>query len=233
MNLYPVIQSAVDKPWFIGVMIVSGFCGAIGSFVFYFAFSKLAGIPTKFSSRSFLCTDFLTGVLERFFFTILIYCSNTGIASAAIAWIAIKGQVHYKIFSPEKNQDLLCVYRGILGSISSLFFGIIGGYIWIKHKTFNKIEEMCNANFSNSILVIILVAIVSTCIISYILKAKTFKPKNEYCCDQCQKSVSRGMFERLLEKNATKHEGQFIDYCPFCGASVKDFGFALLNNFSD
>jgi hypothetical protein len=53
------------------------------------------------------------------------------VLAAMIGWIAVKGQVHYKIFSDgSKTADMRPVYQGLLGSLASLVFAIGGGAAW-------------------------------------------------------------------------------------------------------
>jgi hypothetical protein len=47
-----------------------------------------------------------------------------------ITWIAVKGQVHYKIFSEKDQHNMPQVYLGLLGSLTSLLFAVLGGYLW-------------------------------------------------------------------------------------------------------
>ena len=73
----------------------------------------------------------MTGVVERFFFTLLIgLFGPSAVASAAIAWIGIKGQVHYKMFTDKNPDHLPRIYVALLGSMISLIFAFAGGAIW-------------------------------------------------------------------------------------------------------
>ncbi len=127
-----MLHTLLDTPWIFGLITVSGIAGMFGSFAFFLIFrvATKATSETIFS-REFFYTGFLTGVVERFFFTVLIgWLGTNGIAQAAVGWIAIKGQVHYKMFSDSSNVDMSRAYLGLLGSLSSLVFAIAGGYIW-------------------------------------------------------------------------------------------------------
>jgi hypothetical protein len=122
----------LDTPWAFGLLMVSGIGGAIGSFAFFLIFRSATGATSEtLFSREFFYTGLLTGVVERFFFTILIgWLGTNGIAQAAVGWIAIKGQVHYKMFSDATKVDMSRAYLGLLGSLASLVFAIAGGYLW-------------------------------------------------------------------------------------------------------
>jgi len=117
-----------------GLFVVSGICGAIVSFlVFLFLVWATGATVQRTINREWFYTGVLTGVFERFFFTCaigLLGTSGSGIAPAMIAWIAVKGQVHYKIFSDTDQKNMPQVYLGLLGSLTSLLLAILGGYLW-------------------------------------------------------------------------------------------------------
>jgi hypothetical protein len=50
--------------------------------------------------------------------------------TAMIGWIAVKGQVHYRIFSETATRDVPQLYLGLLGSLTSLLFAVLGGHLW-------------------------------------------------------------------------------------------------------
>ena len=121
-----------DTPWAFGLVVISGAAGMIGSLILFLGFRNATGAKSeKLLSREFFYTGLLTGVVERFFFTIIIgWLGTNGIAQAAMGWIAIKGQVHYKMFSDASRVDMPRAYLGLLGSLSSLVFAIAGGFVW-------------------------------------------------------------------------------------------------------
>jgi hypothetical protein len=129
-----MIIELCGAPWFYGLIVVSTFCGAIVTFlVFLFLAWWTGATVAKAMSEEFHYTGFLTGVFERFFFTCaigLLGASGSGVMTAMIGWIAVKGQVHYKIFSDTTTRDMPQVYLGLLGSLASLLFAVLGGYLW-------------------------------------------------------------------------------------------------------
>ncbi|WP_428420482.1 hypothetical protein [Methylibium sp.] len=139
----------LDTPWAFGLVVVSGFAGILGSFLCFLVFrSATAAKAEKLLSREFFYTGFLTGVAERFFFTLLIGLLGTnGIAQAAVGWVAIKGQVHYKMFSDGSKVDMSRAYLGMLGSLSSLVFAIVGGYVWKEGFSAQKVCEWLGSVF--------------------------------------------------------------------------------------
>lgn len=134
----------LNAPWFFGLVVVSGIIGAIGAHFFFLIYRFLArkavhkfapvneeDLVERLYSRDFLLTGVLTGVAERFFFTLVIgLLGPSGVASAAIGWVAIKGQLHFKLFTDHQRKDIPRAYVGILGSLSSISFSALGGFAW-------------------------------------------------------------------------------------------------------
>jgi hypothetical protein len=109
----------------------------------------------KIASRwEFTLTGILTGILERLFFTWLVAVAGvTVIPSAAVGWIAIKGQIHYNIFSdkskhPEGRREIARGYVGILSSVVSMFFALLGGHFWHTQQNYydlvTKVKDIFN-----------------------------------------------------------------------------------------
>ncbi len=46
--------------------------------------------------------------------------------TAMIGWIAVKGQVHYSMFTRTEKANMPLVYLGLLGSLTSLLFAVFG-----------------------------------------------------------------------------------------------------------
>jgi hypothetical protein len=117
-----------------GLIIVSGILGAATSFFVYLLLVWATGTTIRLTlDREWWYTGFLTGVFERIFFTSIIGLLGTngsGAATAMIAWIAVKVQAHYNIFSRPDKQEMPRVYLGLLGSLGSLLLAVLGGYFW-------------------------------------------------------------------------------------------------------
>lgn len=143
-----MIAFILNTPWVFGLIVVSGIAGAIGSFVIFVIFRHAIGATSEsVLSREFFYTGIMTGIVERSFFTLLIgLLGSNGVAQAAIAWIAIKGQVHYKMFS-EGGIETSRAYLGLLGSIASLVFAIAGGYLWQESWTAQRLCDWLSVNF--------------------------------------------------------------------------------------
>lgn len=122
----------LNTPFINGLVLVSGIGGLFGSYAFFIIFSWCTGIKADlpFNRESFY-SGVVTGIAERFFFTTLIgLMGYGGIAAAIIAWVGIKGQLHYKIFTDTDEKNLPRAYLGILGSLASMTFAVVGGYVW-------------------------------------------------------------------------------------------------------
>jgi hypothetical protein len=81
----------LNSPWVFGLIVVSGLVGIIGSFIFFLVLLCATGAKAEnIWSREFFYAGFLTGVVERFFFTCIIgLLGSSGIAQAIVGWIAI------------------------------------------------------------------------------------------------------------------------------------------------
>jgi hypothetical protein len=129
-----MIQQLLGAPWFYGLIVVSTICGAIVTFLVFLFLAWWTGATLeKAFIEEFHYAGFLTGVFERFFFTCaigLLGAIGSGVMTAMIGWIAVKAQVHYRIFSETASRDMPQLYMGLLGSLTSLLFAILGGYLW-------------------------------------------------------------------------------------------------------
>ena len=156
-------NSIVDSSWFFGLVVVSGAAGAVGTLIFFSVFWVLKVLVVCMGHKSgedesdedkndtfveFLFTGVLMGVVERFFFTFAIWAlSGNGAFQAAITWVAIKGQVHFKIFT-ENSRGVPRAYLGLLGSLVSMTFAILGGYFWAKGVTLSDFTSCYHDVFS-------------------------------------------------------------------------------------
>jgi hypothetical protein len=123
----------MDKPWIFGLIIVSGIAGQIFAFTVFRFLVWATGAPAQpINDREWWYTGVLTGIFERCFFTCVIGLigGSNGAVAGMIGWLAVKAQVHYKIFSENNLQNLPQVYVGLLGSLASLLLAMFGGYLW-------------------------------------------------------------------------------------------------------
>jgi hypothetical protein len=132
------MEFIMGSPCVFGLIVVSGILGAIIAFaVFRFLVWATGAQVAQTITREWFYTGVLTGIFERFFFTCAIGLlgSGSGITPAIIGWIAVKGQVHYKIFAEADQHNMPQVYLGLLGSLTSLLLAILGGYFWYNGHT--------------------------------------------------------------------------------------------------
>jgi hypothetical protein len=100
----------LNSPWVFGLIVVSGLVGIIGSFIFFLVLLCATGAKAEnIWSREFFYAGFLTGVVERFFFTCIIgLLGSSGIAQAIVGWIAINDLVkHGQRYSIDGIEDLI------------------------------------------------------------------------------------------------------------------------------
>src|SRR5262249_2743164 len=114
----------LNAPWFFGLIGVSGIAGMVGSFLVFLGLLAATGMRFRdIVNAEWFYTGFLTGVIERFFFSCTIGLmaadgNASAIVGAMMAWIAIKGQVHYRMFSDQTTKSIPQIYLGLLGSLS-------------------------------------------------------------------------------------------------------------------
>jgi hypothetical protein len=128
-----VYDNVMGSPCIFGLFVVSGIVGAIISFLVFVFLVWATGETLQSTMKGdWLYSGVLTGVFERFFFTgALGLIRGSDIVAAMIGWIAVKGQVHYQIFTQkDPEQNMSRVYLGLLGSLASLLLAVWGFYLW-------------------------------------------------------------------------------------------------------
>jgi len=83
----------------------------------------------------------VTGTIERLFFTILVAFNVSGTATAMMVWISVKMATNWLIvIKDEKEQwKRQMAFSALLGTMISLFFALIGGLMF--HEGNNIISE--------------------------------------------------------------------------------------------
>lgn len=76
-----------------------------------------------------LIPAYLTGLIERFFFTFIVAFDVSGTAIAMLVWMTLKLTRNLEILKEVDREKNESIYSGILGSMISLFFALIGGLI--------------------------------------------------------------------------------------------------------
>jgi hypothetical protein len=135
------MRACLNGPWIFGLFGISFAAGIVDSFLIFIML--LVFTPTRLGEivdREWIYSGFLTGIMERFFFTVVIGLlaadgSASSVVSTMVGWIAIKGQAHYRLFSEPANINIPKIYLGLLGSLGSLLFAVGGGFAWTHHWT--------------------------------------------------------------------------------------------------
>lgn len=73
--------------------------------------------------------SWLTGLVERLFFTLIIAFDVSGAAIAMIGWIALKLVPNWELYVKHGAANKPLVWSSLLGSLCSMFFALIGGLI--------------------------------------------------------------------------------------------------------
>lgn len=69
------------------------------------------------------------GVLERIFFTVVIAFAIPGVGGLVGSWIIVKMLSGWNRAQEPGAQYRMLAFAGLMGSLTSLFFGIVGGLI--------------------------------------------------------------------------------------------------------
>jgi hypothetical protein len=75
--------------------------------------------------------NWVIGLFERTFFTILVASNISGTSLAMIAWIALKMLSHWNMMSKERENITIrsLALSGLIGNLLSMLFALIGGLI--------------------------------------------------------------------------------------------------------
>ncbi|WP_148662481.1 hypothetical protein [Paraburkholderia phytofirmans] len=98
--------------------------------IFSVATTKLLGLGPKPATKVPRIPPWLTGLVERIFFVILVATKVDGVPGAMIGWLAIKLAVNWQKLDPEKEESAQT--RGLLALLTgavSLTVAYIGGRI--------------------------------------------------------------------------------------------------------
>jgi len=106
--------------WLVGLLLVSGILGAVLSYSLYRLACKLRNVTPRKT------TGPLTGIMERFFFTIIVAINMGGAATAMVGWIVFKNSTLWADFKTKRPEEL---YISIISSIGSMLIAILGAQI--------------------------------------------------------------------------------------------------------
>ena len=117
------------KNWILG-LIFSTIGGFLGTFLFLCTLKKAISLPDKPNPEKKRVPAWLTGVVERLFFSLLIGLNIAGTPPAMVGWIALKLATNWN--SDEwKNlsRRRAFAFSALLAGLISMVFAIIGGSI--------------------------------------------------------------------------------------------------------
>ena len=106
--------------WLVGLILVSGIFGVVLSYSLYRLACKLRNIKYRKTIGP------LTGIIERFFFTIIVAINIGGAGTAMVGWIVFKNSTLWANFEKKEPEQL---YISIISSIGSMLIAIIGAQI--------------------------------------------------------------------------------------------------------
>lgn len=126
-----LVSNAVVLRWFVGLVGISGFLGAIVTPAFISVVERRlpAVDPDPFAGQPGWLPA-LIGVVERLFFTVLIAFDSSVSGPAMIGWAALKGAAHWNSFNAEAKPH---TFLGFMGTMVSLLFAVLGG-LWCRGK---------------------------------------------------------------------------------------------------
>ena len=116
------------ESWILGLLIVSLLLGGVTTWGFLKLLRWYLGI-TKDESTEKHVPPWLTGVIERLFFTCVIAFKLSGVAIAMIGWITLKMVTNWNRPSTDKDQKTTGAFSALLAGLVSMLFAIIGGLI--------------------------------------------------------------------------------------------------------
>ena len=122
--------------WLIGLVIVSLGIGQAVSFysVMWVRKGKWVNFDDPDKDRKDRIPGWFVGSLERLFFTILVAFNISGTAVAMMLWITLKMTRNLDLLKTRDNKEddlgrRMFVFSGLLGSMISMLFAVIGGLI--------------------------------------------------------------------------------------------------------
>jgi hypothetical protein len=87
--------------------------------------------PLDIKRERLTIDNWLVGLIERPFFTVLVASEVSGTAVAILGWIALKMVFDWGVISWKEGDRLVRSYlfTALIGNLSSMFFALIGGLI--------------------------------------------------------------------------------------------------------
>lgn len=115
------------KYWIIGLTF-SVFVGWFVTWLFLELLRKAMGLGKKPKPGG--VPSWLTGIIERLFFTVLVAFNVAGIAAAMIGWIALKLATNWnQDYWKKTSSARLFGFSALLAGLVSMLFAFLGGLI--------------------------------------------------------------------------------------------------------
>ncbi len=118
----------LEKEWVFGLLF-SLVVGAIVTWIFLRVLRYRLGLPHK-KPGSISIPPWLTGTVERLFFTVLIGLEMPGIPATMIGWLALKLATNWN--HPDWKDDpkrRMYAFSALLAGLVSMLFATLGGLI--------------------------------------------------------------------------------------------------------
>jgi hypothetical protein len=119
------------KEWTLGLLF-SLLGGAIASWAFLKSVRSWLGVPPKprLSPGNKEIPPWLTGVVERSFFTVLVGLDLAGIPTAMVGWLALKLATNWNHPDWKDKPDARTfALSALLGGLVSMLFALVGGLL--------------------------------------------------------------------------------------------------------
>lgn len=123
------------REWTIGLLFAV-VAGSVATWIFLKALRWWLGLPPKprLSRGARGVPPWLTGVVERIFFTVLVGLEVSGAPAAMIGWLALKLATNWNHPDwKEKPNSRTFALSALLGGLISMFFALLGGLICAKN----------------------------------------------------------------------------------------------------
>ena len=125
-------QGARMRPeWIVGLLL-SLVVGGVASWAFLKVLRWWLGVPSKLrlADGSRGIPPWLTGVIERLFFTVLVGLAISGAPAAMIGWLALKLATNWNHPDwKDKANARTFALSALLGGLVSMFFALLGGLV--------------------------------------------------------------------------------------------------------
>lgn len=97
-----------------------------------YRYQGLTAKPMRAANEPRRVPPWLTGVIERGFFTVLVAYDVSGAATAMMAWMGLKLATNWNRVGNTQSPELWSAwaFSALIGGIVSLLFAVLGGFIW-------------------------------------------------------------------------------------------------------